>query len=152
MVKHHFLSAMKLLVFCSVLIIYFASPTAALKCYQCDDFRDDGPICNNPRVMTCGAEMSQTYCGKAIEVGIEERFKNCNGTCISKSCMGLNREYWCEGPTNYVMHDKVGTSATIFCCQGDLCNGSDKLSNQMNVLLCAVVFSCFHGIVVYLWN
>ena len=68
MIKYNFLSAMKLSVFCSVLSIYFASPTAAQRCY--------------------------------------------------------------------VMNGKV-------CCQGDLCNGSDKLSNQMNVLLCAVFLVVF---------
>jgi len=148
---------MKLLVFCSVLIIYFASPTAALKCYECDDMQnDDRPICKNPSVMTCGAEMSQTYCGIGSIVGIEEipYYKKCNGTCITKSCMPLNMEYRCEGPTNWAQqnYDGMGYSLELFCCRGDLCNGSDKLSNQMNVFLCAVVFSCFHGLVVYLWN
>ena len=151
MIKHHFLSAMKLLVFCSVLIIYFASPTAALKCYKCTDMREDGPICNNPSITTCGAEMSQTYCAKSLTAGISELFKNCNGTCITKSCVSLEAEYRCEGSTNYKVH-RMGNSLELFCCQGDLCNGTDRLSNQMNVLLCAVVFSCFHGLVVYLWN
>ena len=144
---------MKLLVFCSVLIICFASPTAALKCYECDDMQKyDQPICKNPSVTTCGADMSQTYCAKISTVGTEERFKYCNGNCSQRGCMPLNKEYTCERSNNYVMHDKFGNSGTLFCCQGDLCNGSDKLSNQMNVFLCAVVFSCLHGLVVYLWN
>ena len=155
MIKYHFLSAMKLLVFCSVLIIYFASPTAALKCYECDDLHEDRQknpslTCKNPSVTTCGADKSQKYCEKASyldESGV--RFKHCNGTCIKKSCMRLDREFICGDPKQYV---DIAVSANLFCCQGDLCNGSDKLSNQMNVLLCAVVFSCFHSLVVNLWN
>ena len=148
MIKHHFLSAMKLLVFCSVLIIYFASPTAALKCYECDDLQnDDRPVCKNPRVATCGSDMSQTYCAN---IWNDPRANYCNGNCSEKMCVPLKMEYSCDGYYNHVIHQ--GNLVELFCCQGDLCNGSDKLSNQMNVFLCAVVFSCFHGLVVYLWN
>ena len=138
---------MKLLVFCSILIIYFASPTAALICYECDDMHDkDMPTCRNEKIVSCGANTSQTYCGKGTYYE-DEHFNWCIGNCNKKGCIPLENEYECEASNSYEVSDGM-----IFCCQGDLCNSSDKLSNQMNVLFCAVVFSCFHSLVAYLWN
>merc|ERR1719427_413964 len=138
---------MKLLVLCSVLIIYLLNPTSGLKCYECDDFTE-GQSCKSPKIISCGAGTSQTYCGKASFTGIEEPFKYCNGNCSDKGCLALQGEHMC-GPSNTFEIPKGpdGKSGTAFCCQGDLCNNSYKLSNQMNVLFCSVVFSCFYSLV-----
>ena len=53
----------------------------------------------------------------------------------------------CEPSNTFEMPaDAGGPSGTVFCCQGDLCNGSRKLSNQLKTLFFAVVFSCVYNV------
>ena len=93
--------------------------------------------------------MSQTSCGKVSLTGTQEPFKYCNGNCTDKLCLALEDERMC-GPSNTfeIPKDPIdGKTITVFCCQGDLCNGSGKLSNQIKALFCAVVFSFVYSIV-----
>ena len=142
---------MKLLVLCSVLIVHLLGPTSGLQCYQCNDFVE-GQSCKDPTNTTCGALHSDTYCGKADFVGAEEPFKYCKGNCSEKACMPSEMELMCEQSNPFEMSVDASGSGTVFCCQGDLCNGSGKLSNQIKALFFAVVFSCFYSLAGFLWN
>ena len=138
---------MKLLVLCSVLIIHLLSSTSGLKCYDCNDLAE-GQSCKAQNITTCGFLYSDTYCGKADITGTDEPFKYCNGNCSVKTCMPLEEEHKCGSSNTFeIPADDSGISGTAFCCQGDLCNNSDKLSNQIKVVFCAVVFSYVYSLV-----
>ena len=141
---------MKLLVLCSVLIVHLLSPTSGLKCYGCDD-STEGLSCKNRLITTCGVNQSQSYCGKFNYVGTKYRFQYCNGNCSIKVCMPLKLEQVCKLSNTFELpRDPDFKSATAFCCQGDLCNSSGKLSNRNKALFYAVVFSFVYSLVCYL--
>ena len=148
---------MKLLVLFSILIVCLLSPTFGLQCYRCNNFID-GQSCKTPNITICGVDSrgvkeSQIYCGKSSMVGTKGRFQYCNGNCSVKTCISLEEEQMCESSNTFELPaDASGTSGTAFCCQGDLCNSSGKLSNQIKDLLFAVVFSCVYSLVGFLLN
>ena len=130
---------MKLLMIVFV-FTYFLGASEGLECWSCND-RDSGLKCTEPVKVKCAKD--EIFCGMFNYHTQHESFQNCHGDCQGKNCMSIHTEYgkrcmtsdyflWSPDPNPHHY------SATVHCCQGDLCNGAVKLSDQ-NVFLCAIV-------------
>ena len=124
----------KPLAFIAVLSVCLCSPTFGLECYSCDD-ASPGVSCDEPTRMTCLP--GEEYCGKIV-ITTSKLYGKVVKLCLTSV---VNQ---CElTPSNQNLSGETGT---VHCCQGDLCNGSSKLSNQ-NFLFYAVGLSCFYILV-----
>ena len=142
------LYTMKLLRLVSVLLFHFFSKAFCLKCYECLNlYRVDG--CKQPQVTTCGPESSQNFCEKFdYDRTNTYPFKYCNGNCTIKGCIPDFFDQLCEESTTSNL-SKI-QKGTGYCCEGDLCNCSNKMYNQ-NILFYSIVFVCTFDLVEYLF-
>ena len=122
--------------------IYFVIKTEGLKCYSCSDHFS--PKCTEPTTVNCANTMSSNqFCATAYYNRDGPAHKDCSGECIEKSCLPLQLEEKCKTSEIFEFYKTTG-----HCCQGDLCNGAVKLSDQ-NVLLFVLLINLFILVVKY---
>merc|ERR1719317_643951 len=111
------------------------------QCYNCHDMPLDSN-CRSPEYVTCNEKRdSQKYCATTTVV-YEGK------THIGKSCVLKNEPKCKPGIAVTVNSPEVeGLKVTLLCCEGNLCNGSNKLYNG-NFLFIAVLLGCIYGILV----
>ena len=130
---------MKLL-FVFALFFCFAvfGSAAGHQCYKCGDMSSK---CSSLKNVTCDEKWySQKYC-ETTTVAVQ------GVTTIFKSCVLNNNEARCmPGIAVSNNHPEMkDVKGTILCCEGNLCNSSNKLYNG-NVLFIAVLLGCIYGI------
>ena len=124
--------------FILVLTVYFISATSGLKCYVCNDGHPD-VSCDKPSIKNCFP--GEEYCTKVFMTSEADYGK------VVKHCAPKTQH--CKSSSSFpVPPNSGGTTGTVHCCQGDLCNSSGKLSNQ-NFLFYAIVLSCFFSLFNY---
>ena len=141
---------MKLLVIVFV-YAHFLSITEGLECYSCIDFYSDA-VCTEPTTEDC-IDLPRLYSNKfCFKLSFNKTHdanhtwdvhNNCSGDCIGKGCLPSFLEGKCK--TSETFDFQLGK---VSCCQGDLCNGTVKLSDQ-NVLLFVLLINLFILVVNY---
>ena len=133
---------MKLLVVASVFVLCFFKSTAGLQCYQC---KDENPYskCEDIIVKTCEPEPS--YC---TTISYVER----NGeSYVQKACAPKVLLACKVGENVKLGPDPSGRMSSLHCCEGDLCNSSNKLTYK-KALFYAISLSCVFSLVEFLLN
>ena len=133
---------MKLLVVASGFVLFLFKSTAGTQCYQCKD-KSSHTRCEDVAVETC--EPDSSYCATISYV---ERNSE---SYVQKACVP-KVELACKvGKYVKLGPDPSGRMSSLLCCEGDLCNSSNKLTNQ-NVLFYAISLSCVFSLVEFLFN
>ena len=131
---------MKLFLIVSVLLIHAFSETDCLKCYVCSTLNSLDDDCGQPNVTTCGPDMSQKYCGKAVYGQMDfDPLRYCDGNCTEKGCVPKEYQQFCESIIFNL--SQVSLNGTGYCCEGDLCNSSNKIYKK-NTLFYATILAC----------
>jgi len=129
---------MEFLKFVSFLIVCFLSTTVGLKCYTCKD-NFPNMACDKPSIVIC--EQHEQFCGKVVLTGNDTYLENCTGNCVSKTCLPKSEGNCKPSEAFHLQSDskQKGRAGKLYCCQGDLCNSSVKLSHQNKLLYTAVL-------------
>ena len=134
---------MKVLVFVSI-FIGLSNITSGLKCYQCNDyvyhathgksqhvFGDyEGQSCD---VINKTEEClpSEKFCLTYHDIDYESDDLVVTGLSFAKGC---DREKLCESVESHViLHPITYEKVQAGCCQGDLCNGPEQQSKDINL-------------------
>ena len=82
--------------------------------------------------------MSQKYCAKLVYGQMDfDPLRYCDGNCTVKGCVPKQAQQLCESETfNLYLF-----SGTGYCCEGDLCNSSNKIYKK-NTLFYATILAC----------
>lgn len=122
---------MKLLVLVSVLLVCFFVEAAGLKCYECTNLESfDG--CQ-AEVTDCGPDMSQKYCVTVdFEQAGERRTNICGRNCVWKTCVNKVEPERCVSGAfnNSLVSWDDPVKGMVYCCEGDLCNNSNKMCKK----------------------
>ena len=117
----------------SILLFFLCGSAFSLKCYECNNEKNTvakGAIdvaCNHPEEVVCGDEM--VMCAK-ISTSV-------NGQkIVSKTCTTE-----CQNMQSTI--DLNGTKIDADCCQGNLCNASEKVSKNKSLFSAVAVYAYF---------
>ena len=131
---------MKLLVVASVFVLCFFGSTVGLKCYQCKD-ESISSRCEETIIKTCPPEFG--YCGTLSLV------EKSGDSYVQKACVPTTNRVCELGEPTELGEDPLGRAATLLCCEGNLCNSSNKLTYK-NALLYAFLLGCVFSLVNFL--
>ena len=133
---------MKWLMVASVFVLCFFKSTVGLQCYQCKEENKD-TRCEDIIIKTC--EPGSSYCATLshVEKSVE--------SYVQKACVPKEQRVCKVGETFELGPDPGDRKGSLFCCEGDLCNSSNKLTNQ-NALFYAISLSCVFSLVEFMLN
>ena len=132
-----------LLVFTLVFGFCLFGSTVGLQCYQCKDISLNTK-CEEIIIQTCGPEVG--YCGTLSLV------EKSGESIVQKGCIPKSQDVLCKiGETVEVDPDPKGRKGSLLCCEGNLCNSSNKLYNG-NILFIAIVLGCIYSVAGWMFN
>ena len=108
-----------------VLVLITFNETFGHKCYSCNEKFDD-QSCKDPRVHTCPLDFNQSYCATILF----KRRPN-EPQRIAKSCLPNGHDFYCNSDS---------AKDWMVCCEGELCNNTNKLSSKTIVIILSFVF------------
>ena len=135
---------MKFLVVVSFCFLCFLGSTVGLQCYQCVD-KSPHTRCKNVAVETCGPDKSDKYCATASYVD------KSGESDVRKGCMPKVQDVCKVDEIVKLGPGSNGKVGSLLCCEGSLCNSSNKL-NYQNTLLYAILLGSITSMINYLLN
>ena len=114
----------------SVLLFFFCGSAFSLKCYECNEgvtYKGNDTVCYHPEEIVCGVGMEM--CAKKSVSVNGQKF-------VSKGCFPKCAKMQFSGKI-------LGVQTDINCCQGNLCNGSEKVSKNKLLFSAVAVYAFF---------
>ena len=134
---------MKFLTVVSFCFLCLLGSTVGLQCYQCKDITP-GSRCKETAIITCGLDHSDKYCATYS-------FVENNETVVQKACVLKEQDVCKIGESVKVDLDSKIKGGSLLCCEGNLCNSSNKLSGK-NTLFYPTLAVCILSLISYLIN
>ena len=110
----------------SILVFFLCGSAFGLKCYECNK-EQSTVACNHPEVVVCGVGMEM-----CAEVSISFNGKKGVGKYCAPKC-----------PIMQYSADFLGAKLDVNCCQGNLCNASEKVSKNKLLFSAVAVYAFF---------
>ena len=114
----------------SVLLFFHCGSAFSLKCYECNEgvsYKRNDTVCYHPEEIVCVVGMEMCTKKSVFVNGRKVVSKGCVPKC-AKMQFSVN---------------VFGAQTDINCCQGDLCNGSEKVSKNKLLFSAVAVYAFF---------
>ena len=79
-----------------------------------------------PNIQTCPTEFNQNYCATILF-----KIKPNEPQKFAETCFGVEHEFYCKSDS---------AKDWMVCCEGELCNNTNKLSSKTIVIILSFVF------------
>ena len=107
------------------IFVFIFTETSGHKCYSCNEnFKDQS--CKNPTIHTCPSDFNQNFCATILF-----KRKPNEPQKFAKSCVPNGHEFYCKSDS---------AKDWMVCCEGELCNNSNKLSSKIIVIILSIDF------------